>query len=126
MIANAIHHVSLSVRDLDRSRAFYEGVLGLSTIPRPDLGGLGGIWYGAGEAEIHLIVPPEGAEIGSPPPANNPIAPHLAFAIEDWEKTRDALESQGLSVLAPNAETGQMWVQDPDGYVIEFIVPRGG
>ena len=125
MIANAVDHVSLTVRDLERTRAFYEGILGLEPIPRPDLGALGGIWYGAGNAQIHIIVAPDGADVGSPPPTNNPVAPHLAFAIDDWEKTRDALQAHGLEVLAPSAEMGQMWVQDPDGYVLEFIVPRG-
>ena len=123
MIARSIHHVSLSVSDLERSRAFYEEVLGLETIPRPDLG-LGGVWYGAGSAEIHLIAAPEGADVGRTPGSNNPVAPHLAFAIDDWQKVRDALEARGLEVLAPSAEMGQMWVQDPDGYVIEFIVPQ--
>lgn len=123
MIAQSVHHVSLSIADLARSRAFYEGILGLEPIPRPEMG-LGGIWYGAGTAEIHLIVAPEGVDIGKTPPANNPIAPHLAFAIDDFEKTRDALTAHGLEPLAPSAEMGQMWVQDPDGYVLEFIVPR--
>ena len=66
----------------------------------------------------------DGVDVGQTPPANNPIAPHLAFAIDDWIKVRDALEARGLEVLAPNEEMGQMWVQDPDGYVIELIVPQ--
>ena len=35
MNIQAIHHVSLSVSDLERARAFYKDVLGLREIPRP-------------------------------------------------------------------------------------------
>ena len=53
------------------------------------------------------------------------MAPHLAFAIEDWEKTRAALERQGFEPVL-SAQSGQLWIQDPDGYVIELIVPPSG
>ncbi len=121
MIAKSVHHVSFSVRNLDASRAFYEGVLGLETIDRPEMG-LPGVWYGAGNAEIHLIQKPEGADLGQAPPGVNPLANHMAFEIEDYEKVRDALVARGLEVLAPDGTRGQMWVQDPDGNVIELIV----
>ena len=49
MIANGVHHISFCVSDLDRSRRFYEEILGLAEIPRPDLG-LPGVWYSAGNA----------------------------------------------------------------------------
>ena len=93
----------------------------MEAIPRPDLG-LPGIWYGAGNAEIHLIETPEGADVGSPPAKTNPLANHVAFAIDDYEKVREMLESRAVETLALGAERGQMWVQDPDGNVIEFIV----
>ena len=66
MLARRVHHVSFAVRDLARAREFYEGILGLRSIARPDLG-LPGVWYAAGEGEIHLIQAPAGASVGAPP-----------------------------------------------------------
>ena len=119
MIAKGVHHVSFAVSDLERARAFYEDVLGLRQIPRPEFG-LGGVWYRAGDTEVHLIVTPEGADVGNPPAATNPVANHVAFGIDDYEKTVAALAGKGVQVLETSAEAGQMWIRDPDGHVIEL------
>ncbi len=119
MIAKSVHHVSFAVSDLDRAREFYEGVLGLRSIPRPEFG-VCGVWYAAGEAQVHLIVTPEGADVGTRPGAINPLANHVAFAVDDYEKTRERLVSKGVEVLETNPTVGQMWVRDPDGNVIEL------
>ena len=38
MIARSVHHVSFAASDLERSMAFYEGLLGLERIDRPGIG----------------------------------------------------------------------------------------
>ena len=123
MIARRLHHVSFAIRDLERSRRFYEDVLGLEPIPRPEMG-LAGAWYRAGDAEVHLIVTPEGQDVGRPPGKLSPIANHNAFAIDDYTRVRDELVAKGLEVIETNESLGQMWVGDPDGNVIELIAPR--
>jgi catechol 2,3-dioxygenase-like lactoylglutathione lyase family enzyme len=123
MIARAVHHVSLTVRDVEASRAFYEGLLGLATIERPDLG-LPGVWYQSGAAQIHLIQAPEGADTGRPPGSLTPLANHLAFEIDDYEKVLDTLEARNVEVVRTSPGIGQMWIRDPDGHVIELTVPR--
>ena len=123
MIARSVNHISYAVSDLERSKRFYEDVLGLRTIPRPDLG-LPGVWYGAGNCEVHLIQCPEGADVGTPPSGISPLANHQAFAIDDYEKTLAFLEERGLEVLSTSPENGQMWIADPDGHVIELIDPK--
>lgn len=120
MIARNVHHISFAVRDLERSQAFYQGVLGLEPIERPDLG-LPGAWYRAGASEVHLIQLPEGADAGQPPAKLSPIANHQAFGIEDYRATVEALRGHGLEVLETGPERGQLWVADPDGNVIELI-----
>ena len=123
-ISVTAHHMSFPVSDLARSRAFYEDVLGLQTIPRPDLGALGGVWYGAGACEVHLIEMPAGAAMTPPPSALSPIDRHAAFAVADYDETLAHLKRHGLDVVeSPGG--GQMWVQDPDGHIIELIVAGG-
>ena len=120
MIARQLHHASFPVSDLDRARRFYEGVLGLEAIERPDLG-FPGAWYSAGTCEVHLIVVPEGTDVGSGPKDLNPLALHTAFAIDDYDEVHVRLKDAGLEVLGLGSEIGQMWIRDPDGNIIELI-----
>lgn len=124
MLVRCVHHVSLPVSDLERARAFYEGILGLQPIERPDLG-LPGVWYRAGDAEIHLIATPEGVDVGTRPGRTTPLGPHTAFAVDDYAKTVRHLESHGVEVVETGPEQGQMWVADPDGNVFELIARAG-
>jgi glyoxylase I family protein len=123
MLAKSVHHISFAVADLDRSREFYEGLLGLEPIDRPDLG-LPGLWYGAGGSEVHLILTPEGVDVGSRPAALTPLANHSAFAIDDYQKTVSLLKAKGVEVMETNPQMGQMWIRDPDGNVVELIAGR--
>jgi catechol 2,3-dioxygenase-like lactoylglutathione lyase family enzyme len=51
----------------------------------------------------------------------NPAAHHVAFRIDDYEAAAARLRESGLDVLETGPAAGQMWVQDPDGHVIELI-----
>ena len=125
MLASRVHHVSFPIADLARARDFYEGVLGLAPIARPAMG-IQGVWYRAGDTEVHLIVTPPGHEVGARPPKLTPLGPHTAFAIDDYAETLAALRAKGVEVLETSAQAGQMWIRDPDGNVFELIAPRRG
>lgn len=120
MISQAINHVSFCVPELEPALHFYRDVLGFESIARPAMG-IDGAWLRSGAIQVHLIVAPEGADVGSNPTRTNPLANHTAFAIDDYEKVRDHLKRRGLDVLEAGAERGQMWVSDPAGNVIELI-----
>ena len=123
MIARRVDHVSFAVRDLARSLEFYRGVLGLELAPRPDLG-IPGAWLQAGDAQVHLIEVPADFDAGTPPVALNPAAGHAAFGIDDYATALAKLRTHDLEVLAFGAASGQMWVRDPDGNIIELIAGR--
>lgn len=119
MIAESVHHVSLCVADLEASLGFYRDLLGLRTLERPDFG-VPGAWLDAGNAQIHLIVAPEGFDTGRPPKELSPLANHLAFGVADYEEAVALFESRGFEPTKTNPEIGQFWIADPSGHVIEF------
>ena len=111
MTPTALHHTSIRVADLARSIPFYEGVLGLRAVPRPELG-IAGRWYGIGGSQLHLI---EGAV---PAAAFDPSGPHFALAVADLDAVRAELRAAGVEML--DLGSNQLWVRDPDGNVIEL------
>jgi glyoxylase I family protein len=110
----ALHHAAFRVSDLDASRRFYEKVLGLGTIPRPDFG-FAGVWYGLRSGQLHLMAAEKsGADL-------DPTNPHLAIEVEDFEATKRYLDENGIPFFELSGVSGrQLWIRDPDGYTIEL------
>jgi glyoxylase I family protein len=106
-----LHHAALRISDFERSRAFYEGLLGMRTVPRPDLG-FPGAWYGLGDSQLHLM---QCQKYGEGP--IDPTEAHVAIEVEDYEATKATLQQRGIKFL----EIGpQLWIRDPDGYTVEL------
>jgi glyoxylase I family protein len=111
-----LHHASIRVTDLGRSRAFYEQLLGLGAVDRPDLG-FPGVWYGIGRSgQLHLI---EREALGM---KIDPTGPHFAIEVEDLGEARAQLAAAGAELLDPGGD--QLWVLDPDGYTVEITQIR--
>jgi glyoxylase I family protein len=111
-----LHHVSVRVRDVERSRRFYEDLLGVAPTERPDLG-FPGMWYRVGSSEIHLI--------GREPlgiAGVDPSDPHFALEVDDLAAVRCTLDAAGIPYLA--LSDGVLWVHDPDGNTIELRAPE--
>ena len=122
MLTQAAHHYSLVVSDVEKSKCFYTDLLGLSEIARPDFG-IPGMWYQAGAVQLHLIQVPDGVDVGAPSPSLTPLAAHIAFEIDDYERVEAELRAAGIELLAAGSRAGQIFVRDPDGNTIEFIDP---
>jgi len=108
-------HAAVRISDVEKSTSFYEKVLGLKKLPRPDFG-FGGAWYGVGTGAIHLIA---SENRGRKP---DPLGAHIAIEIEDFEEAKNTLREMGIEFLEArgNLAGRQLWVVDPDGNTIEL------
>ena len=50
----AFNHAAFRVSDVEKATAFYENVVGLKRIPRPNFG-FGGAWYGIGKDRKSVV-----------------------------------------------------------------------
>jgi len=113
-------HVSLLVADLERSRAFYEGVLGLQPSPaRPDLG-FAGVWYDVGGCQIHLINLPNPDPVTGRPEHGGRDR-HTAFGVRGLAQLQARLEAAGLPCSRSRSGRAALFLRDPDGNALELV-----
>jgi len=114
MELTGVHHVSITVTDLEPAVAFYTDLLGLRVLPRPDFG-VAGVWLElADQRQVHLIV--DAAHVA----ANGP---HFAVAVDDIDAGVAELQASGVEVSRiSNLPSGarQCFFHDPDGNRIEL------
>lgn len=114
-----IHHGSLLVADTAAALAFYEGVLGLERVPRPDLG-FPGAWLGVGDQQIHLLELPNPDPV-SGRPAHGGRDRHLALLVSDIRSLRERLRMAGVGFTESKSGRRALFCRDPDGNTLEII-----
>ena len=118
-----INHVAIFVKNLKTTKAFYENVIGLDTIPEPFHDGKHA-WYHLGSGiSMHVI---EGAT-GKKEYYKNQ---HTCLSVSSVEGFTNILkksnigweDGKGNKNEITNRVDGvkQIWLQDPDGYWIEI------
>jgi catechol 2,3-dioxygenase-like lactoylglutathione lyase family enzyme len=121
-----IDHVTLVVKDLERSREFYRDVLGMAETSRPGFK-FPGLWFQAGNTQVHMNVEgPDAGPAGMPPFAGAFPSRgfHFAFEVDDCLSAADQLRQMGIEIVAgprprPDGPM-QLYIYDPDHYLVEI------
>jgi len=140
-----MHHVGITVSDLERGIDFYHGVLGLGFVNEPSpvfddpaLGPAVGV-PGAALRQVSLALGDGTLEllqyVKPPSPVDAPLAQnalgaqHVAFLVEDIHATKAELEAKGVefysdvNAVDDGVLAGWRWVYfaDPDGNALELV-----
>ena len=119
----SFNHLALSVKDAEKSVAFYQSVLGLMEITnRTKMGGIRWLSFGEGK-ELHLVsILPGEIKINK--------AVHFALATTSFDNIISYLDAAGITysdwpgkikTVTTRADgIKQIYLQDPDGYWIEI------
>lgn len=130
---SALDHVLVLSDDIERSRQFYEGALGLHAGRRPPLE-FDGFWlYAAEQPCLHVADRSSyrthartlGLEVPGQAEGSGPVD-HVAFVAFDYDSVCERLERCGVRPVrndVPGGGPRQLFFFDPDGARIEINVP---
>jgi len=120
VITGIIHAAFLST-DLAKSRAFYEGVLGLHPDPSRPAMSYDGVWYDiAPKQQIHLMLLPN-PETGLQRPEHGGRDRHVALGVSEMSKLVQRLNQSGIAYTLSSSGRRAMFCRDPDGNALEFV-----
>jgi catechol 2,3-dioxygenase len=121
-----IGHVHLKVADLERSIAFYQGVLDFEVTQR---WGTQAAFLSAGGYHHHIGLNTWESLGGSPPPPGSTGLYHVAFLYPDRRTLADALRrlievGVALDGAADHGVSEALYLRDPDGNGVELYRDR--
>jgi len=142
-----VAHIGITVRNMDRALAFYEGVLGMEKIGEATFSGdeasrltrlpgtvLRAVYLRGGKGikgpplELLHFIGPE-TRPGSPyPQLNNPGITEVAFWVDDIERVHTDLQARGVEFYSTpqlfelgGYKAKAVYFLDPDGTTLELI-----
>ena len=109
-----IQHINIQISDKDRTREWYEKVLGAEFLDRgPELN-TGQLQLRIGSGEIHSTFTP------TPNPSG-----HFAVEVPDWDEMIANLDALGVPHTPPSVREysggHSTYIHDPDGNMIELV-----
>lgn len=130
-----VNHVGQCVSDLDRSRAFYEGVFGFRAVRElavPDGAspllrltppvGMTALYLELDGFVLELLHFAETGTVDAPDRVMNHLGlTHLSMGVDDLDAALAAVRAHGGEVLDDTNVGVAVFVRDPDGQLIELL-----
>lgn len=111
-----LDHVQLAIPagGEERARGFYQGLLGMTEVPKPANLSAQGCWFTGGTIALHIGVDPDFR------PAKKA---HPAFLVDDLEGLRGRLAAAGSVIREDKPVAGftRFFTEDPFGNRIELM-----
>ncbi len=121
---NAIGHVAIRVKDIDRSLDFYVNKLGFTEMFRLHRDDKLWIVYLRVTDGQYIELFPDAVGERSPPPEAIGLN-HLCLTVDDIDPVLAELDRQGIPLFRPKKmqvdRNWQAWIEDPDGNRIELM-----
>lgn len=119
-----VDHINIATIKLEETKDFFVHALKFEVGPRPAIGGTAGYWlYSGGQALVHLQ-----QARGETRPTRDSALNHIAFRVGDIAAAAAHLTASGVAFREFDDERSplrQLFLEDPNGVVIEINAQRG-
>jgi catechol 2,3-dioxygenase-like lactoylglutathione lyase family enzyme len=129
MPAESLNHYTIQARDVEKTKDFYEQIVGLKVGDRPPLNFPGYWLYCGGTPTVHLLGYQANAKVipdGPSYPAETGRLDHIAFSCSGLKDMKSTLKAHGIKYderVLPRLNMTQLFYLDPDGIAVECNFP---
>ena len=139
MTGSVVNHIGLCFHDLDRSRRFYEELLGFEyereIAPPDDITGrllqlepplgLRAVYLRKDGLLLELLAYHAPRRPHRVRPLDEPGLTHISIGAEDHRRLLDRVEALGGTVVTDSDIGVAVFIRDPDGQLIELLETKG-
>jgi len=116
-----MRHIALRVKDIGRSKNFYQGVLGMNVVWEPDPQN---VYLSSGIDNLALHQSSSASDFSS----EKQSLDHLGFVVESIDRVRELeqeFRAKGVKIIHPfkihRDQSASFYCADPDGTVIQLL-----
>ncbi|NQU69298.1 MAG: VOC family protein [Rhodospirillales bacterium] len=117
-----IHHVAIKTQDLVATDNFYDTVLGMEKVFRPEFT-FPGSWFNIGRTMVHIMGGHAGLDNDGNTPHGGASVDHIALEANGFDEFKKNFEDHDIpwrQFAIPEVGLWQLFAKDPNGVLIEL------